>query len=65
MLLPWRQPIDPEGVARRALSTSFVSALADPERGRLLDDIRATARRHPQPLSLAYVTEMTCYRRVD
>ncbi len=64
MQLAWRQPTDVEGVARRITSMSFVSAMDDAARVRLLGQIRDVARAQPPPLSLAYTSEVACFRRV-
>ena len=62
---PWGQAIDVEGVAGRVASVSFVAALSDAARRRLLDEVRDEARRYPEPLVLPYTAEAFCYRRVD
>jgi len=63
--VPWRQPLDVEGVAARVASVSFVAALDDPERERLLEQVRTEARRYRPPLALPYTAEIFCYRRAD
>ncbi len=63
--VPWRQAVDVEGVADRVASVSFIAAMSDANRSRLLDDVRALAAEIPPPLSLAYVAEVFSYRRVD
>jgi SAM-dependent methyltransferase len=60
----WRQPVDVEGVADRVASVSFIAALADDDRSRLLDRVRATAAARPAPLSLAYTTDVFVYSRL-
>jgi len=61
--VPWRQPVDVEGVAGRVASVSFVAALDDAARARLLEEVRTEARRHPAPLALPYTAEVFSYRR--
>jgi hypothetical protein len=60
---PWSQPVDVEGVAGRVASVSFVAAMDEADRERLLEEVRAEARRYPALLALAYVAEIFCYRR--
>jgi SAM-dependent methyltransferase len=61
----WRQAVDVEGVADRVASVSFVAALDDAPRQRLLEEVRTEARRYPAPLALPYTAEIFCYRRAD
>jgi SAM-dependent methyltransferase len=61
----WRQPVDVEGVADRVASVSFIAALADDERSRLLDRVRTTASAMTAPLSLAYTADVFVYSRMD
>jgi SAM-dependent methyltransferase len=61
----WRQPVDVEGVVRRAASVSFVAALGHAQRERLLEQIRQAAQQVSPPLFLPYTTEAYCYRRVS
>jgi SAM-dependent methyltransferase len=61
--LPWRQPVGLEGVVDRVASVSFIAALAEPDRSRLLDRVRALASEMAPPLSLAYVADVFIYRR--
>jgi SAM-dependent methyltransferase len=63
--VPWRQPVEVEGVADRVASVSFIAAMSDPDRGRLLDDVRALAAEMPPPLSLAYVADVFTYPRLN
>jgi SAM-dependent methyltransferase len=63
--VPWRQPVDVEGVAGRVASVSFIAALGDADRRRLLEEVRTEARRYPPPLALPYSAEIFCYRRAD
>jgi SAM-dependent methyltransferase len=60
----WRQPVDVEGVADRVASVSFIAAMSDTNRSRLLEDVRALAVEMPQPLSLAYVADVFVYPRM-
>ncbi len=46
-VIPWSQPVDADLLLRRAASTSFVSALPDAARGRVLDEVRRLADTHP------------------
>jgi SAM-dependent methyltransferase len=63
--VPWRQPVDIDGVADRVASVSFIAALPGDERARLLDELRAVASEMAPPLSLSYVADVFVYRRVD
>jgi len=60
----WRQPVDVDGVADRVASVSFIAAMPDGERARLLDRLRAMASEMTPPLSLAYVADVFLFRRV-
>jgi ubiquinone/menaquinone biosynthesis C-methylase UbiE len=62
---PWHQTLDVDGVAARVASVSFVAGMDPTRRARLLDEVRAEARRYPSPLALPYTTEIFCYRRAD
>lgn len=44
---PWGQSVDADLLVRRAASTSFVSALPDDTRNRVLADVRSLATTHP------------------
>jgi len=63
--VPWRQAVDVEGVADRVASVSFIAAMAENDRARLLDRVRAVATETPAPLALVYVTDVFCFSRVD
>ena len=45
--MPYEQQIDPDVLVARAASTSFVSALPDDQREKVLDGVRDLARTHP------------------
>jgi ubiquinone/menaquinone biosynthesis C-methylase UbiE len=60
----WRQPVDVEGVADRVASVSFIAALPEAERARLLDRVRAVASEMDPPLALPYVADVFAYRRI-
>ena len=62
--VPWRQPVDVDGVADRVASVSFIAALPDGERDRVLDRIRAVALEMEGPLALEYVAEVFVFDRV-
>jgi SAM-dependent methyltransferase len=54
------QRLDPDGVADRVLSVSFMAALPQPERDAAGARVRALA---PEPVELRYVTELFVYAR--
>jgi SAM-dependent methyltransferase len=54
--------LNEEGLVDRVVSTSYVSALPDPERGRLIREVRALVREVPQPIGLPYRTDVFCCR---
>jgi len=56
----WAQPLDADGLADRVGSTSFVAALDDDERGRVLDRVRALAG--GGSVDLPYVCEVYLWR---
>jgi hypothetical protein len=62
--LPFEQQFDEVGLVDRVGSISFVAALPDGERGRVLERVRALARDADQPLRLGYTTEAFVYERV-
>jgi hypothetical protein len=62
--VPWRQPVDVDGVADRVASVSFIAALPDDERDRVLDRIRAVASEMEGPLALEYVADVFVFDRV-
>ena len=58
------QELDTEGLCERTASTSFIAALPDPERERVLARVRELAARLEQPFPYPYVTEVfVCSRR--
>lgn len=61
--VPWEQAVDVEGVAERVASVSFIAALAERDRERLLDEVRGVAAGVDGPLSLKYVADVFAYRR--
>lgn len=61
--LPFEQRFDADGLVDRVGSISFVAALSDEERGRVLDRVRALALDAGQPLRLGYTTEAYVYAR--
>jgi ubiquinone/menaquinone biosynthesis C-methylase UbiE len=63
--VPWRQPTDVEGVADRVASVSFIAALPEGDRRRLLDRLRGVASAMAAPLSFSYVADVFVFRRVD
>jgi SAM-dependent methyltransferase len=63
--LPWRQPVEVDEVADRFASVSFVAALPQDERDRLLGEMRVVAAGMPPPLTLVYVTDVFVFQRVD
>jgi hypothetical protein len=56
--------VDVEGVADRVASVSFIAALPEAERARLLDRVRAVASEMDPPLALPYVADVFAYRRI-
>jgi ubiquinone/menaquinone biosynthesis C-methylase UbiE len=60
----WRQPVDVDGAVARVASVSFVAALPDDDRARLLDRVRGVALATAPPMALAYTTDVYCYARV-
>jgi ubiquinone/menaquinone biosynthesis C-methylase UbiE len=61
--LPNVQRLDREGVVARVASTSFVAALPEPERARVLDEVRTLVAGRPEPLALPYVCELLVWER--
>jgi SAM-dependent methyltransferase len=60
---PHRQELDVEGLVDRVASVSYVAALPDPARARVLDEVRDLTRTHPDlagrdRFHLPYVTEL-------
>jgi len=61
--VPWRQAVDAEAVADRVASVSFIAAMAEDDRARLLDQVRAAASEIPAPLELVYISDVFCLTR--
>jgi SAM-dependent methyltransferase len=61
--LPFEQQFDEDGLVDRVGSISFVAALPDQERARVLERVRALALEAGQPLRLGYTTEAFVYER--
>jgi SAM-dependent methyltransferase len=61
--LPYEQALDVEGLVDRVGSTSFIAALAEPDRSAVLDRIRALAAEVGEPIRLGYTTEAYVYER--
>jgi SAM-dependent methyltransferase len=59
---PNDQPQTPEGLVERAASTSFIAAMDEPERRRLLDELARRADALPRPIVLPHVTELFAFR---
>lgn len=59
----WRQPLDVEGVVARVASVSFIAAMDQAARARLLGEVRDAAVATRAPISLPYLTEVFAYRR--
>ena len=55
------QRLDANGLVSRVASTSFVAALPDLERERLLDEVRALAREQGGEMDLEYEVEVSIY----
>ena len=54
--------LDEDGLVDRIVSTSYVAALPDADRARLVDQVRALVRDVPRPLRLPYRTDVYTYR---
>ena len=68
--IPYEQLIDPEILVARGASTSFVSALPDEERERVLDGVRELAHTHPdlagrESFAFPYLTTVYWCRRTS
>jgi len=61
--LPFEQLVDADGLLDRVGSISFIAALPDGERERVLGRIRALAAEAEEPLRLGYDTEAFLYER--
>jgi SAM-dependent methyltransferase len=55
--------LDEDGLVDRIASTSYVAALPDADRGRLLEQVRALVAGVPRPLRLPYRTDVFTCRR--
>ncbi|MGN6870411.1 MAG: class I SAM-dependent methyltransferase [Solirubrobacteraceae bacterium] len=62
--VPFEQQFEPDGLVDRVNSISFIAALGDEERGRVLARVRALALDAAQPLRLGYSTEIYVYERL-
>ena len=62
--VPFEQQFDADGLVDRVGSISFIAALGDEERGRVLGRVRALALDAARPLVLGYSTEIYVYERV-
>jgi len=61
--VPFEQDFDADGLVDRVASISFIGALPDAERARVLDRVRVLASDAGQPLRLGYTTEAYVYER--
>jgi ubiquinone/menaquinone biosynthesis C-methylase UbiE len=61
--LPFEQQFDQDALVDRVGSISFVAALSDEERERVLERVRALALDAGQPMRLGYTTEAYVYER--
>jgi SAM-dependent methyltransferase len=59
--LPNDQPQTPEGLVERAASTSFIAAMEESERRRLLDELARRAAALPRPIVLPHVCELFAF----
>jgi SAM-dependent methyltransferase len=59
---PNDQPQTPEGLVERAASTSFIAAMDEPERRRLLDELARRAAALPRPIVLPHACELFAFR---
>jgi SAM-dependent methyltransferase len=55
--------LDEDGLVDRVTSTSYVAALPDAERQRLIGQVRTLAADVPRPIRLPYRTDVFCCRR--
>jgi SAM-dependent methyltransferase len=62
--VPFEQRFDADGLVDRVGSISFIAALDDEERGRVLGRVRALALEPGAPLRLGYSTETYAYERL-
>jgi SAM-dependent methyltransferase len=63
--VPFEQLLDADGFVDRFSSISYVAALPDGERERVLERLRAAAAAADQPIRLGYTAEVYVYERVD
>lgn len=63
--IPFEQVLDADRFVDRFTSISYVAALPDEERERVLERLRAVAAGQQQPIRLGYTAEVYVYRRVD
>jgi SAM-dependent methyltransferase len=63
--VPFEQVLDADGFVDRFSSISYVAALPDGERERVLERLRAAAAAADQPIRLGYTAEVYVYERVD
>jgi SAM-dependent methyltransferase len=63
--IPFEQVLDADGFVDRFSSISYVAALPDGERERVLERLRAAAAAADQPIRLGYTAEVYVYGRVD
>ena len=61
----WTQHLDVDEFVSLVSSRSYVSGLADPERERILADVRALALRLGAPIPFRYVTQVRVARRMS
>jgi SAM-dependent methyltransferase len=62
--VPFEQRFDADGLVDRVGSISFIAALGDQERERVLARVRALALEPGRPLRLGYSTEVYAYERL-
>lgn len=61
--VPYEQQFDASGLVDRVSSTSYIAALPDDERERVLARVRALAAQTGEPVRLGYMTEVHVYER--
>jgi SAM-dependent methyltransferase len=62
--VPFEQVLDADGFVDRFSSISYVAALPDDERARVVEGLRALAAGAEQPIRLGYTAEVYVYSRV-
>ena len=62
--VPFEQEFDADGLVDRVASISFIAALDEEERGRVLGRVRGLALDSAVPLRLGYCTEAYVYERI-